>query len=301
VNMDTSSANVPLVNVIVLNWNLPEDTIACVQSVFRSDYPRYQVTVVDNGSTDDSVERLTDQFGDAITVIANKTNLGFGEGNNQGIRDALEGGADYTLLLNNDTIVAPDLVSELMRVMRSDAQVGIVGPVIYYADRPDDIWFAGMRFWSNLYIARHGLRLKPPLKPVETVDFVSGCGMLVSRGVWTTVGLFAPEFFMYYEDLDLCFRAQQAGFRLVTATRAWMWHRVSTSTGGIESPMKQYHQVKSSLLFYRKHTRGIWFLINMALRIGHAGWVTLKQLFQGRLRAEAAKAYLRGVSEVLRG
>jgi len=289
----------PLVDVIILNWNLPEDTIECVRSVLRSDYPNYRVTVVDNGSTDNSIERLRDEFGDAIRLVVNETNLGFGEGNNQGIQQALVCGADYTLLLNNDTVVAPDMLSELMQVARSDVQIGITGPVIYYADKPNDVWFAGICFMAQLYVVQRGLHLKHPLEPVEGVDFVSGCGMLVGRNVWETVGLFAPEFFMYYEDLDFCLRAKQAGFRLGTATRARMWHRVSASTGGIESPMKQYYQVKSSLIFYRKHTRGLWFLINMTLRIGHAGWVTLKQVFRGRLSKEVVKWYLRGVAEVV--
>jgi GT2 family glycosyltransferase len=291
----------PLVDVVVLNWNLPKDTVECVQSILRSDYPRYRITVVDNGSTDDSVQRLEGQFGDAIHLIVNETNLGFGGGNNQGIQDSLARGADYTLLLNNDTIVAPDMLSELIQIIRSDPQIGIVGPMIYYADRPTDVWFAGMCFKSKLYVVQRNLRLRHPLKRAEEVDFVSGCGMLVNRNVWETVGLFAPEFFMYYEDLDFCLRARQAGFRLITATRAQMWHRISASSGGSDSPMKQYHQVKSSLLFYRKHTRGLWFLINMTLRIGHAGWITLKQIFRGRLSWEVVKWYLRGVAEVILG
>lgn len=291
--------SIPTVSVVILNWNLPADTIACVQSALRSDYPSYQITVVDNGSTDDSVHQLRDRFGDTIHLIVNEANLGFGEGNNRGIRESLAWGADYTLLLNNDTTVAHDMLSELVQVMCSDAQIGIAGPMICYADRPGDVWFAGIKFKGKLYVVQRGLHLKHPLKRIEEVDFVSGCGMMVSRDVWETVGLFAPEYFMYYEDLDLCLRVRRAGFRLVTATRSKMWHRVSTSTGGIESPMKQYHQVKSSLLFYRKHTRGLWFLVNMTLRIGHAGWVTLKQILKGRLRWEVAKWYLRGVVEAI--
>jgi GT2 family glycosyltransferase len=297
--MQKSSVENPLVDVIILNWNLPQDTIECVHSVLCSDYANYRITVVDNGSTDDSVQRLSEQFHDEIHLIISETNLGFGGGNNRGIQEALARGADYTLLLNNDTIVAPSMLSELMQAMRSDAQFDIAGPVIYYTDRPDDVWFAGIRFKAKLYVVQRGLHLKHPLQPMEEVDFVSGCGMLVSREVWETVGLFAPEFFMYYEDLDFCLRARQAGFRLATATRAEMWHRVSASTGGIESPMKQYYQVKSSLLFYRKYTRGLWFLINMTLRIGHAGWVTLKQICKGRLRWDVVKWYFRGVGEAL--
>jgi GT2 family glycosyltransferase len=106
---------------------------------------------------------------------------------------------------------------------------------------------------------------------------------------------------MYYEDLDLCLRASKAGFGLAAVTQAKMWHRVSLSTGGPESPMKQYHQVKSSIIFYTKHTRGLWLFVNLGIRIGHAGWITLKQLLRGRLRWETARCYFQGVAEAIRG
>jgi GT2 family glycosyltransferase len=267
--------------------------------VLRSDYARFEIVVVDNGSTDDSVQRFEETFGDTVELVEIETNLGFGQGNNQGIQSALDRGADYTLLLNNDTVVAPSMISELMDAMLGDPTIGFAGPMIYYADQPEEVWFAGMSFAGKLYVVQRGLHLKAPLEDVEEVDFVSGCGMLASRTAWETVGLFAPEFFMYYEDLDLCIRARAAGFRLVTCTKAHMWHRVSASTGGRESPMKQYYQVKSSLLFYRKHTGGLWFLVNMTLRVGHAGWTVLKQVLRGHLSWDIVRWYLRGVSEAV--
>lgn len=283
-------------DVIILNWNLPEDTLQCVASVLKSDYSNYHVIVVDNGSTDDSRERFAAELPPEVEVLPLPTNLGFGGGNNAAIQASR---ADYTLLLNDDTLVAPDMISELVAVMGSDPDIGVAGPMIYYADTPESLWFAGIRFWKKLYILQRGLHLRGPLQRVEYVDFVSGCGLCVRRDVWAQVGLFAPEFFMYYEDLDFSLRAKQTGFKLVTATRAKMWHRVSASTGGIESPLKQYYQVKSSLIFYRKHTRGLWFVINMALRIGHALWVMFKQMFKGGVRPAVAKKYMQGVYEAL--
>ncbi|MBN1872777.1 MAG: glycosyltransferase family 2 protein [Anaerolineae bacterium] len=293
----SANANFPSVDVIILNWNLPEDTLQCVSSVLQSDYPNYHVIVVDNGSTDDSCERFAAELPPGVELLALPTNLGFGGGNNAAIRASL---ADYTLLLNDDTIVAPDMISELIAVMRCDSAIGVAGPMIYYADAPESLWFAGMRFWKKLYILQRGLHLRGPLQRVEYVDFVSGCGLCARRTVWEQVGLFAPEFFMYYEDLDFSLRVKQAGFKLVTATQCRMWHRVSASTGGIESPMKQYYQVKSSLIFYRKHTRGLWFVANMTLRIGHALWVTLQQTVKGGVRPAVARKYVRGVYEALR-
>lgn len=291
----------PWVDVIILNWNRPQDTIDCVESILRSDYAKYRITVVDNGSTDDSVQRVQARFGDTVCVVANEANLGFAEGNNRGIEHALAHGADFTLLLNNDTTIAPDMLSEMVRAMCSDAQIGIVGPVIYYSGRPEVIWFAGMRFRYGLYTVRKGLHLKLPLADIEPVDFISGCGMMVRREVWESVGRFDSCFFMYYEDLDLCIRAAKQGYRIVCAARANMWHALSASTGGPDSPLKQYYQVKSTLLFCRKHTRGLQRVANVSIRLGHAGLVAIQQLLRGRLRGEAIRLYLKGIAEASRG
>jgi GT2 family glycosyltransferase len=288
----------PVVWVLVLNWNRPQDTVACVSSLRQLDYPAYRILVVDNGSTDDSVEilqRLPD-----IDLLLNERNLGFAAGNNRGIEYALEQGADFVLLLNNDTTVSPSLVSELLEVAETDSRIGIVGPVIYYADRPSEVWFAGMRFRHGLYVVRRGLHLSAPLASMEEVDFVSGCGMLVRRETWERVGLFDPRFFMYYEDLDLCIRAKKAGYRIVCATQAQMWHALSASTGGADSPKKQYYQVKSTFLFTQKHTRGLQRVVTISIRLAHAGFVALRQVLRGNLQWEAIRLYFKGVAEAVR-
>jgi len=289
----------PSVWIIVLNWNRPEDTLQCVSSLRLLDYPSYRILIVDNGSTDDSVEqfrKLTD-----VELLVSDRNLGFGVGNNLGIEYALSHGADYTLLLNNDTTVSPPLVSTLVKVAESEPQIGIVGPTIFYSGSPDQVWFSGMRFGFGLYVIRVGRRLGRQRAPLEDVDFVSGCGMLVRRELWNRVGLFDPRFFMYYEDLDLCVRAAQAGYRLVSTTEAHMWHALSASTGGPDSPMKQYYQVKSTFLFCEKHTRGLTRVVTVSIRLAHAGWMAVRQVVSGRLPREAIRLYLRGITETVTG
>ena len=299
--MASTFTDSPLVDVIILNWNRPQDTLDCVESVLRSDYPNLGITVVDNGSTDDSVHRVKARFGDAVCAVVNEANLGFAGGNNRGIEHALAHGAEYTLLLNNDTTIAPDMLSEMVRVMGSDARIGIAGPVIFYSGQPDKVWFAGMRFRFGLYTVRKGLHLKLPLASIEPVDFISGCGMMVRRQVWEDIGLFDDRFFMYYEDLDLCIRAQKKKYRIVCAAKANMWHALSASTGGPDSPLKQYYQVKSTLLFCRKHTRGLQRAVNVSIRLVHAGLVAIQQLLRGQLRGEAVRLYLKGIAEIARG
>ncbi|MFW6116320.1 MAG: glycosyltransferase family 2 protein [bacterium] len=288
----------PLVWIVILNWNRPEDTIECISSLRQSDYPCFRTLVVDNGSTDESVDILRGQSG--IDLLVNERNLGFAAGSNRGIEYALQNDAEYVLIMNNDTTVSQSMVSRLTEAAEKDPRRGIVGPVIYYADRPEKVWFAGMRFRHGLYVIRKGLHLTPPLQPVEEVDFISGCAMLVRRDVWEHVGLFDPGFFMYYEDLDLCLRARKAGYQIACVTEAHMWHALSASTGGPESPRKQYYQVKSCILFCKKHTRGLNRIAHLAIRLSHAALVAFQQILQGRLQWKAVRMYMKGLAEAER-
>ncbi len=286
----------PLIYAVILNWNRANDTLACLASLLRSDYPALQVLIVDNGSEQKQADRLRDRQMDAEVLWLDR-NYGFAEGNNRGMKYALEHGADWILLLNNDTTVASSMVRELVQAVQTDPSIGIAGPMIYYADSPHSVWFAGQRFWDSLYVVRRGLHFKSPLKPVEEVDFISGCGMLINHLVLESIGFFSSDYFMYYEDLDFCVRAKRAGFKLVCATQARMWHAVSASTGGADSPLKQYYQVKSSLIFYQRHTQGVMYLVNVLVRFAHAGWITLSTILRGQLKWEAVRYYLRGIKE----
>jgi len=286
----------PVVGAVVLNWNRPEDTCLCVESLKASDYPLLRIVVVDNGSDVVQYERLRQAL-TGVEIIRSENNLGFGRGNNLGIWYLLEQGAAYVLLVNNDALVDPQMVGILVNAMESDPSIGAAGPIIYYMSEPEKVWFAGYRFRDKLYVLRRGLHLKPPIKPVEYVDFISGCGMLLRREALEQVGGFSPEYFMYYEDLDLCVRIRKAGWKIACVTIAKMWHAVSASLGGIESPVKQYYQVRSSLIFYRRHTRGFVFIVNICLRLLHAGYSSIRYLLTKGLNGSLIRYYLRGIKE----
>jgi hypothetical protein len=298
VNLLLEEKDLPCVWIVILNWNRPEDTMRCISSLRKLDYPSHRILIVDNGSDDESVE-IFSQLSN-IDLLSNDENLGFAAGCNEGIKYALRHGADYTLILNNDTTVSTSMLSELIKVAETDPCIGITGPIIYYADKPSKVWFAGMRFQLGLYVVRKGLHLDPPIAPIEKVDFISGCGMLVRSEIWEHVGLFDPRFFMYYEDLDLCIRTKKTGYKIVCATQARMWHTLSASTGGPNSPLKQYHQIKSSFLFCRKHTQGLQFLANIGIRLGHASFVTFSQIMKGQLQWEAIRLYVKGIIDAHR-
>lgn len=284
----------PKVIAIVLNWNRPDDTRRCVLSLRRSDYANMGVIVVDNGSESDLYARMRAELPD-VEFLRSEVNLGFAGGNNLGLRYALAHDADYALVINNDTVVDPTMLSQLVAAAEAHPNAGLVGPIIYFLDCPNAVWFAGYRFTHGIYLLRRGLHLSPPIQPVEQVDFVSACGMLIRRAVLEQVGLFCDEYFMYYEDLDLCFRVKSAGMSIICVTGARMWHAISASSGGADSPIKQYYQVRSSLIFYRKYSHGLKFWLNVSLRLAHAFATLVSAVIRGQLRVGSIGMFVRGI------
>jgi hypothetical protein len=224
----------------------------CFGATLRHDGGR---AVVEPGGPVEAVRR---RFGDRVFVIANRENLGFAGGNNVGIRHALESGAEYVLLLNNDTVVDPELIDHLLRPFREDAGVGITGPKIYYYTPSDQIWFAGGRIYLGRGTSRHiGIRQTDDGRfdrPAE-VDYVTGCALMASREVYERCGLLDPSYVAYYEDADFCMRARRAGFRVVYAPGGRVWHKISASTGGQMSRRKITRKFRSTLKFFGRYAK----------------------------------------------
>ena len=286
----------PLVGVVIPAWNALTYTLECLESLRGLDYPAYRVILVDNGSTDSTAEVVGRRYAE-VTVMRNAENRGFARACNQGLAEAFDGGAEYAFLLNNDTLVAPDLLKQLVTAAELRPNGGIFGPRICYADRPETIWFTGMRFSVPVYFVRTAERFQVHALHPISVDFVSGCGMLISRQVYERIGGLNEAYFMYYEDLDYCLSAQKAGFGIVYVPDARMWHAVSVSSGGKDSPVKQYHQVKSAIIFNRRHSSGLFRVLGVGLRLAHAGWMGIKSLLRGRLSLNMVRHYARGVRE----
>jgi GT2 family glycosyltransferase len=247
----------PFVYLIIVNWNLKDDTAECLTSLFESDYGPCQVLVVDNGSTDGSPEYLQGLF-PRIEIIVNPANWGFAKANNIGIRHALQNGADYVFLLNNDTVVDTPMLGTLIQTAESDARVGIVAPkILYYAQR-DRIWHLGGRRhrWLPVPITlgQNELDDGRHSEPFD-VDYVAFCGALVKRSLLEAIGLLDERFFFTYEDSDFCCRTRDAGHRIVCEPRARMWHKVSVSAEK-DSVNVRYLKSKSRAMFYRLHPHG---------------------------------------------
>lgn len=144
----------PKLGAVVVNWNRPEDTAECLASIQQLECPEVLTVLVDNGSSDDSVPRLSQQF-PQVTLLANQKNLGFAEGNNRGIQYALDAGCRHILLLNNDATLPPQAASQLIEELDRDPSIGIIGPRIYLADQPDRVWFGGGKVDPELGLPIH--------------------------------------------------------------------------------------------------------------------------------------------------
>ena len=267
------------VSVITLNWNNASDTIECIDSLTRAGIPACNIIVVDNGSRDHSAETIRQAHQD-VTLLELSSNLGFAEGNNVGIQHALENGADFVLLLNNDTIVDSGLIPAFLDAWQNLPSPGFLGARIYYHGDRDRIWL-GMPQWNpatcrfdfegfnEVDDGRFGI------EPIE-VAYACGCALFVGANVIRDVGTMDPRFFCYFEEVDWCFRGREKGFSSHVVPRAKVWHKVSVSSGGKDTPAVRYYRTRNALLFARKH-----FPLKARIRmfhhaadhaLGHMGW-----------------------------
>ena len=248
--------------IVILNFNGEKDTVECLTSIRQLLTKNYQLStiVVDNGSKEKLVVSSKE-----LVVIRNIDNLGFAGGNNVGIQYALENKADYIVILNNDTLVDKNLVDELVKVSQSDETIGIVVPKIYFAKgfefhksryKKDQlgkvIWYAGgIIDWGNVIGKHRGVDDVDSgqyEKEGET-DFASGCCMMIKRSVFEKIGMLDNKYFLYYEDSDFSLRAKKAGFKIVFAPKAVLWHKNAGSAGGSGSSRQDYYITRNRLLF----------------------------------------------------
>jgi GT2 family glycosyltransferase len=216
----------PLVGCVIVNWNGWRDTVACLDALRASDYPELLAVVVDNGSTDDSAQRIQSAHPE-IRLVKTGRNLGFSGGNNEGIREVMRHNVKYIWLLNNDTQPAPNALRELVRTAESDWRMGAVGSVLHYMSDPKKIqaWGGG---WINLWTGYASHASAHPGS--RRLDFLTAASMLVSRKALEDIGLMDDRFFLYWEDAELCFRLCRSGWRLGVAPDAIVLHNVNAST-----------------------------------------------------------------------
>jgi len=284
---------------IVLTWNNYKDTKECIVSLLRSSLPFTSIIVVDNGSQDDSFERLKRDFKNfpSIYFISNPTNYGFAKGMNVGIQRALSQETDYIFLINNDTIIDIDCIKRLHAVMVNEQLVGITGPRIFYYTEPQRVWHGG-GYYSQL---KMGVVVPEKNKLGEKCDgntrqvtFLTGCAMLIKQEVFQKVGLLDEDYFLYEEDVDFCLRAVRAGFKLLYVPSAKVWHKIETIPKDRTSPFILYHMARSRIIFLRKNFSWPYFLYGLLIHLLLYTPFRFLQIILGSRSLKSVWAWLHG-------
>ncbi len=293
--------NEPLLYVVILNWNGEGVIRECLDSLERVEYDPLQIVVVDNNSTDDSAGMVRDNY-PGVKLIENDRNLLFAGGNNVGIRYAMEEGADYILLLNNDTEVDAGFAGNLMDAIRNNNRIGIAGPKILYHHEPSRIWYGGGGFYPLLWIPRHiDIRKDENEAGNEGGDtgYVSGCCMLIRKEVIDDIGLLDASYHIYCEDVDYCLRGWRAGWRCIYEPSARVYHKVSSSSGGGMTPYKLENRLVSTARLFRRFRPVLWRLTVLPL---HAlGFIVLCLILTVTGRWNLVGACIRGAVRIWRG
>lgn len=246
----------PFVSIVILNWNGYQDTIECINGLQKITYKNFEIVLVDNASTNESVNVLKSTF-PQISIIENERNLGF-SGVNVGIEYALAKKADYILLLNNDTVVDKKFLSELVSVAEGNKKIGLVSSLIYYYHDKDTVQSAGgfINYKGSYPFIDPNWQKKDIGQFEENIftDTLIGCSLLIKRTVFEAIGLFDTNLFIYADDTELSIRAKKRGFLLCTVVTSKVWHKVSASSGGREYNLTYlYYNTRNIIYFSKKH------------------------------------------------
>ena len=248
----------PKVSAVTVNWNSLNDTVECLNSLRKVDYPNFEVIVVDNASADGSPEEIEKSFPE-VTLIKSEKNTGWGGGTNLGLRHAMSNGAQYIWLLNNDLVVEPDALGKLVSTAEQIPGAALVSPILYYYSTRSKIQHCGSVFdWKN-YVVRHFDDPKEA-ESVEEGDFwLWFTAILMKREVAEKVGYFDEKYFIYYDDMDYAARALKARCKHKLEPTARVYHRShSADKGGLRNlPLHYfYYMTRNEYWFWKNKARG---------------------------------------------
>lgn len=250
------SDNNPLVVTVILNTNRREDTLACLASLAAGDYARNHILLLDNASSDGSVEAVAGAF-PGVEILRLSENLGYAGNNNVGITAALERGADWVFVLNEDTLLDPACISELVRMGEAEPQIGVVGPKVHHAHAPDEpavIQSAGGlldRHWHSVHRGQNEADAGQWDAACD-VDWISGCAICVRADAIRKAGLLDDSYFYYWEETEWCIRLGKCGYRIRYAPTAVLQHK-GVQVNYDPKPSVGYYNTRNRLQTLSKH------------------------------------------------
>ena len=278
----------PRVVALVIAWNRVDELVVCLDSFGSVDYPNYEILVVDNASQDTTVATVRERF-PHVTVIAHDRNLGYVGGSNVGFRYALEHGADYVLLLNQDIKMTPTVLKELVRVMEADARIASAGAKNLLLENPAYTWGKyGIVTWGPLLVKTVGrFELDGPPEPTRDVEWLIGNGCMMSRDALQHVGLFDEEFFHLNEDVEWCTRARRRGYRIVYVDTAAILHKGSSSADVRKAVVFTYGYflARNAILYARRYASWLqWAKLLAMMTLGftlRSAWAIVGSIYLG--------------------
>jgi GT2 family glycosyltransferase len=292
------------VAILILNWNGLDFSRSCLESLRKVDFPDFKVILVDNASQNEEGKTLKQLFPE-IELLQNSENLGFAGGNNVGIKYALEQGYTHLMLLNNDTVVEPDFLGEMLLKFRQNPNLGVVQPLILFLHDQKIIWSAGGKWVPTLGRAIT-LGDRAPVSDYRhkkaTLDWATGCCMLITREAILKAGLLNEQYFVYFEDVEWSLRFKNAGYDISLAERAIIYHEAGASSKKTHSEGTLTHKVfyfhvRNQFLLLREqknHLAQVYHLIRFVAWMGYF-------LFRGRFKKlqSVAKGIKDGLSQPL--
>ncbi len=293
-----------MVYIILVNYNSWQDTVECIESLKKMKDVLFKIVIIDNASSDNSVSELERKYDDVI-IISNKENVGFAGGNNIGIDMAVNNGAKYIWLLNNDTVVHPESLKELVASV-GQYELALIGGKVYKYGTGCDIWYDGgaINWWKGKAYHTH-IHLKDNgfvTEPCST-EWISGCSMFALAKLFEQHRM-DEKFFLYFEDVDYCCKLRQAGIPLIVIPGGVVWHKTSASVRKT-SYIQFYYSIRNNLYFmqshgalYHKFYFYLYFIVRTLI-------FSMKYFLRGIIKKDdnlkmLGKAYLKGLVDFFR-
>lgn len=280
------------VSVVIVNYNGLIHNEDCINSILKSSYKNIEVIIVDNNSTDESIKKIREIFKEKVKIIINHNNSGFAGGTNIGIKYAIKNGAEYILLLNNDTIIDSKMI-EIM--VKSSNKKSVISPKIYYFSNKDIIWSAGGEIkWNKGYTIQYGMNDIDigQFNQRKAISFATGCCMLIPKEIINKVGLLPEDYFLYFEDTEYCVKIKKLGYQIIYEPKAFMYHKVSATTGGEDNINYVYYFSRNRLFFNKRNNLNKVYIFYLLF-----SWTRKNIFWIIKGRRDLTKAMIEGIKD----
>ena len=290
----------PHIIAVMLNWNEFHHTVPCIDSLKKSTIPLLKIIVLDQASEDGSGEKLQQLYRDdqQVQIVQNEKNYGFAKGMNIGIQKALDSGAEYVFILNNDTIVDTNCLQNLYEVILSEPKAAVAGPIIMYYSNPEKIWQAGGFFNKlkmGITVPYKGKKLSEISYSISQVDFLTGCALLFPQQTFQEIGLFDTSLFFYGDDVDYGLRIKNFGMNMYFVPSAKVWHKIEDISVDRTTPYVLYHLARSTIIMLRKRFSGLEKWYGILLQFTIYTLFRIKQIIEGGRGWNSLFAWIKGL------